>query len=122
MHNDESDQIDTEGPNHFIGGVNSSKGSNEASVKLLLGKEKSALQFKLDTINCLNKLRVCLDPKDLNHAIMREHLDWLTVDEITSKMTGAKAFSKIDLNHGYWQQALHDDSQLLTTFNTPFGR
>ena len=70
----------------------------------------------------LNKLRVCLDPKDLNHAIMREHLELPTVEEITSRMTGAKVFSKIDLNHGYWQQALDDESQLLTTFNTPFGR
>ena len=48
MHNDDSDQSDTEGPDHFIGGVNSSQSSNEAFVKLLLGEEKSALQFKLD--------------------------------------------------------------------------
>ena len=47
-----------------------------------------------------NKLRVCLGPKDLNHAIMREHLELPTVEEITSRMTGAKVFSKIDLNHG----------------------
>ena len=53
---------------------------------------------------------------------MREHLELPTVEEITSRMTGAKVFSKIDLNHGYWQQALDDESQLLTTFNMPFGR
>ena len=48
-----------------------------------------------------NKFRVCLDPKDLNHAIMKEHLELPTVEEITSRMTGAKVFSKIDLNDGY---------------------
>ena len=45
-----------------------------------------------------------------------------TAEEITSRMNGAKIFSKFDLNHGYWQQALDDQSQLLITFNTPFGR
>ena len=49
IHNDDSDQSDAEGPDHFIGGVNSSQISNEAFVKLLLRKEKRALQFKLDT-------------------------------------------------------------------------
>ena len=39
MHNDDSDQSDTEGPDHFIGGVNSNQSSNEAFVKLLLGKQ-----------------------------------------------------------------------------------
>ena len=69
-----------------------------------------------------NKLRICLDPKDLNNAIKREHLELPTLEEITSRMAGAKVFSKIDLNHGYWQQTLDQESQLLTTFNTPFGR
>ena len=68
-----------------------------------------------------NKLRLCLDPKDSNHAIIEENLELPTIEEITSRMTGAKVFSKIDLNHGYWQQALDDESQLLTTFNTPFN-
>ena len=45
MHNDDSDQSDTEDPDQFVGGVNSSHSSNEAFVKLLPGKEKSSLQF-----------------------------------------------------------------------------
>ena len=69
-----------------------------------------------------NKLRLCHDPKDLNHAIMGEHLELPTVEEITSRMTRAKVFSKIGQNPDYWQQALDDESQLLTTFNMPFGR
>ena len=31
-------------------------------------------------------------------------------------------FSKLDANHGYWQIPLTTDSQLLTTFNSSFGR
>ena len=69
-----------------------------------------------------NDIRICLDPKDLNKAIKREHYQLPTIEEITSRLAGAKVFSKLDLNSGYWQLKLDEDSQLLTTFNTPFGR
>ena len=39
-------------------------------------------------------LRICLDQKDLNRAVKREHLQLPTFTEITSKLTGAKVFSK----------------------------
>ena len=41
-------------------------------------------------------LRICLDPKDLNRAVKREHFQLPTSTEITSKLTGAKVFSKLD--------------------------
>ena len=68
------------------------------------------------------KLRVCLDPRPLNVAIQREHFQIPTLDNIATRLTGAKIFSKLDANHGYWQVQLDQESQLLTTFNTPFGR
>ena len=37
-------------------------------------------------------------------------------------MAHAKWFSKLDANRGYWQMPLDKESQLLTTFNTPFGQ
>ncbi|CAC5369074.1 unnamed protein product [Mytilus coruscus] len=37
-------------------------------------------------------------------------------------MYGAKWFSKADCNQGYWQLKLDEESQLLTTFNSPFCR
>ena len=69
-----------------------------------------------------NKLRICLDPRPLNEAIQREHYKMPTIEEITTRVAGATVFSKLDANHGYWQVALDYDSQLLTTFNTEFGR
>ena len=68
------------------------------------------------------KLRICLDPRPLNEAIQREHFKMPTIEEITTRVAGAKVFSKLDANHGYWQILLDEESRLLTTFNTPFGR
>ncbi len=68
------------------------------------------------------KLRLCLDPKDLNAAIKRCHHRTPRVEEITHKLDGAKYFSKLDAKNGYWSVTLDPESQLLTTFNSPFGR
>ena len=37
-------------------------------------------------------LRICLDPKDLNKAIKREHYPVPTVDMVTNKLRGATFF------------------------------
>ena len=66
-------------------------------------------------------LRICLDPKDLNRAVKREHFQLPTSTEITSKLAGAKVFSKLDAKDGFWHVKLDHPSSLLTTFNTPFG-
>ena len=42
-------------------------------------------------------LRICLDPKDLNKAIIREHYKAPTLEEITHKLCGATKFSKVDV-------------------------
>ena len=68
------------------------------------------------------KLRICLDPRPLNEAIQREHYKMPTIEEITTRVAGATVFSKLDANHGYWKVPLDEGSQLLTTFNTEFGR
>ena len=66
------------------------------------------------------RLRLCLDPKDLNKAIKRDH-PIPTLEEITPKLAGAKLFSKLDTRNGYWNIKLDEESSYLTTFNTPFG-
>ncbi|XP_041464585.1 uncharacterized protein K02A2.6-like [Lytechinus variegatus] len=65
------------------------------------------------------KLRVCLDPKDLNRACRRTHHKTPTLEEITHKLSGARVFSKMDARHGYWSIVLDRESSLLTTFNSP---
>lgn len=68
------------------------------------------------------KVRLCLDPKDLNKNIKREHFPTRTIDEILPKLHGKKYFSIIDTKKGYWHQELDYESSLLCTFNSPFGR
>ena len=68
------------------------------------------------------KRRLCLDPKDLNKAIMCCHYKTPTMEELSHKPSGAKFFSKLDAKNGYWSVKLDKESQLLTTFNSPFGR
>ena len=67
------------------------------------------------------KLRICLDPKDLNQAIQREHYPLPTIDEIATRLHGAKVFTVLDVRQGFWHVPLDEKSSLLTTFNTPFG-
>ena len=67
-------------------------------------------------------LCVCLDPSDLNKALSRGQHHIPTVEELTYKFAGAKILSKLDAKAGYWSVQLDPSSQLLTTFNTSFGR
>ena len=80
----------------------------------------------MNSITCVKKpngeLRVCLDPKDINENIKREHYQIPKREEITSEMAGARYFSKLDASHGFWQLKLDSMSSKYCTFNTPLGR
>ena len=67
-------------------------------------------------------LRLCLDPRNLNKVVKREHYQLPTFEEISSRLAGARYFSKLDANKGYWQIPLDEASSILTVFGTPFGR
>ena len=49
------------------------------------------------------QLPICLDPRDLNSAIKRNHYPMLTVDDVLSKLGRAKIFSELDASSAYWQ-------------------
>ena len=68
------------------------------------------------------KLRICMDPNDLNKSIMREHFPLKTIEEITAEIEEATMFTKLDATNGFWQVKLDEPSSKLCTFNTPFGR
>ena len=68
------------------------------------------------------KLRICLDPRHLNQALKRPHHKIPTIEELTHQFCGSQFFSKLDAKSGYWSVQLDEESQLLTTFQTPYGR
>jgi hypothetical protein len=69
-----------------------------------------------------HKTRICLDPRNLNEAVKREHFPLPTIVEVTARMPIAKVFSVLDAKSGFWQIPLDEASSLLCTFNTPHGR
>ena len=68
------------------------------------------------------KLRIWLDPRDLNEALEREPYHTCSVDEITAKLEGMTVFTIVDFKKGYWMVVLHPDSRKLTCMALPFGR
>ncbi|GFX08517.1 transposon Ty3-I Gag-Pol polyprotein [Trichonephila clavipes] len=67
-------------------------------------------------------LRLCLDPRDLNKVIKREHYQIPCTDDIISRLEGKKIFSVVDLKDGFWHVPLDEVSSKICAFNTPFGR
>lgn len=65
-------------------------------------------------------IRICLDPRDLNNAIRREHFKLPTFEEVTARLSEATIFSTLDAKHSFWQVKLKETD--LCTFNTIYGR
>ena len=68
------------------------------------------------------KLRVCLDPRNLNEAIIREPYKFITPDELSAKLAGAKVITVTDCSKGFWHEVLTYESSLLTAFNCDLGK
>ena len=68
------------------------------------------------------KLRICIDPRDLNKALKRPRYPIPTIEGILPELAKAKVFSVLDAKDGFWQVRLSEESSDLTTFSTPFGR
>ncbi|KAK3715644.1 hypothetical protein QZH41_020722 [Actinostola sp. cb2023] len=66
-------------------------------------------------------VRICLDMRQANRAIVREKHPVPTVEETLQEVSGAKVFSKLDLNMAFHQIELHPDSRDITTFAGPNG-
>ena len=69
-----------------------------------------------------DELRFCIDPRPLNKVLKREVHRLPIIEDILPELSKAKVFSKFDLKSGYLHCELDEQSSLLTTMNTPFGR
>lgn len=68
------------------------------------------------------KVRICVDLTKLNKSVKREYYPISNVENSLARISGAKYFSKLDANSGFWQIPLDPSSRVLTTFITPMGR
>lgn len=71
-----------------------------------------------------DKIRMCVDLSHLNKYVRRERYQCPTPAQAVADIAAenAKVFTKLDALKGYHQCPLDVESQLLTTFITPFGR
>ncbi|CAB4025058.1 Transposon Ty3-I Gag-Pol poly, partial [Paramuricea clavata] len=67
------------------------------------------------------EIRVCVDMRQVNTAVIRERYPIPTVEESLQDLNGAAVFSKLDLKWGYHQIELDEKSRELTTFTTHDG-
>ena len=68
------------------------------------------------------KIRICLDPRDLNKALKRPKYQMPTLEEILPQLAKAKVFSTLDAKDGFSQIGLEEESSMKTAFWTPFGQ
>ena len=68
-----------------------------------------------------NTVRLCVDMRRANEAIIRERHLIPKIDEMLAELHGAKLFSKLDLKDGYHQLELDEDSRDITSFMTHLG-
>ena len=82
------------------------------SCVLVEGKDKS------DNL----KLRICLNPTNLNKVIVREPCLFKTPENIAHLLADECIMTVCDCKKGYWHQQLGQVSSFLTTFNIDIGR
>lgn len=68
------------------------------------------------------EVRLCADLRKPNKAVKREKYVLPRVEEMTPRLAGSKVFTSLDAASGFYQIPLHEESRMLTTFITPFGR
>ena len=68
------------------------------------------------------KLRICLNPRDLNEALEREPYYTRSIEEIMVKFHGMTRFTIADFNKGYWMVELDPESRKYTTMALDIGR
>lgn len=63
-----------------------------------------------------SEVRLCVDMRDANKAIIPQHYPLPTFDSIIPHLNNCKWFSKIDLNKAFHQVELAEGSRAITTF------
>ena len=84
--------------------------------------EKDSSNHHVPNHTIKRKLRICLNPRDLNEALEREPYHTCSVDKITAELKGMTVFTTVDFKKGYWMVVLYPNSRKLTCMVLLFGR
>ena len=68
------------------------------------------------------RIRLCIDMRNLNMAIKRNPYYMRTLDNILPQLSKAKTISMGDATSGYWHIPLDLTCSFLTTFKTPYSK
>ena len=68
-----------------------------------------------------DKLRFCVDYRELNKATVTDSYPMPRLDECLDPLGGSKFFTAVDADSGYWQVQVHPDDVHKTAFSSRFG-
>lgn len=68
------------------------------------------------------KIRICLDPTDLNKILLRRHFLLKMLEDIGAQVSGSKVFTLLELQKEFWQLTVTEKTQKYLAFKTPWGR
>lgn len=103
----------------------------EVKEKIVEMEKKRIIQKVTETTDWISsivvvaragKIRICLDPHDLNKALQRPKYQMLTLEEVLPRLSKAKVFTTLDAKDGFYQIRLDEAGSKKTTLWTPFGR
>lgn len=63
-----------------------------------------------------NKIRICLDPRDLNKSLMHPKIKMPTLKEILPRLAKAKVFSTLEAKNGFYQIGMDEQCSMKTAF------
>ena len=66
-------------------------------------------------------LRLCVDYRGLNAVTVKDRYPLPLIDEMLSRLAGARYFSKVDLRDAYHRIRIKEGDEWKTTFRTKFG-
>jgi len=68
-----------------------------------------------------DKVRICVDMRQANQAIIRERHLLPTLDDVIYDLNGSCKYSKLDLAKAYHQLSVQESSRFISTFSTHVG-